>query len=328
MVPRLLALCLLPMPSLRVDASVRSLLAVLVLVVLLGGTATGCGESGDEPDGEAATAEPVRFVYVSWIEGIAMTHVMKVLVEDSLGYEAPLVQAGGAAFAFSAVSEGDADVFLDAWLPTTHGPLWDQYGDRLVDLGPIYDSTTVGLVVPDYVGIKHVRDLGQIRGALEGEIVGIESGAAINDQTQEVLAQYGLAEQFDVVSSSDAAMVSALRRATNNQEPVVITGWKPHWMWGRFDLRYLQGARTGDTDVFGEPENIHKLVRPGFRDEMPADVVALLEAAHLGEAAMTGLMTRFRPGEENPLDTARRWIQDHPDLVRSWLSAAKQEGAS
>ena len=316
------------MLSLRSHASVRSVLVVLILAVLSGGGTAGCGGEENKSGSEGAAEETVRFVYVSWIEGIAMTHVMKVLVEDSLGYDAPLVQAGGAAFAFSAVSEGDADVFLDAWLPTTHGPLWDRYGDRLVDLGPIYDSTTVGLVVPEYVDIQHVRDLGQIRGALDGEIVGIESGAAINDQTQEVLAQYGLADQFDVVSSSDAAMVSALRRAIGNQEPVVITGWKPHWMWGRFDLRYLKGARTGDTDVFGEPENIHKLVRPGFREEMPADVVALLEAAHLGEAAMTGLMTRFRPGEEDPIDTARQWIRDHPDLVRSWLSRVKREASS
>ena len=290
----------------------RPFLAAAMLIVAL----AGCGGSGE---GETPKKPPVRFVYVSWIEGIAMTHVAKVLVEDSLGYEAPLVQAGGAAFAFSAVAEGDADVFLDAWLPTTHGEYWTTYGDRLTDLGPVYDSTTVGLAVPDYVGIRHVRDLPEIADAVDGEIVGIESGAIINRQTRDVLGQHGLADRFRVVSSSDAAMVSALQRAVDNREPVVITGWKPHWMWGRFDLRYLRGAQTGEADVFGEPENIRKLARPRFRSEMPADVVALVDNLHLSDEAMTNLMTRFRPGEEDPLATARQWIEEHPDLVASWM---------
>jgi glycine betaine/proline transport system substrate-binding protein len=90
-------------------------------------------------------------------------------------------------------------------------------------------------------------------------------------------------------------------------------------MWGRFDLRYLDGAQTGQTDVFGEPENIRKLAHPSFRDEMPAEVVSLLQNVHLEETAMANLMNRFRPGQGNYLDTAREWIRDHPALVREWL---------
>jgi glycine betaine/proline transport system substrate-binding protein len=302
--------------SCRVPATL--LPAFLIALMLLAPSAlTGCGSDTAEDTG-SAPVEPVSFVYVSWTEGIAMTHVLQALVEDSVGREVTLTQAGGAAMAFSAVAEGDVDAFVDAWLPVTHGPLWDEYKDQIVDLGPVYDSTTVGFAVPSYVEAQSVGDLANIKDALGGEIIGIESGAAINEQARQVLRDNGLGD-MRVVPSGDAAMVTALQRAIDRNEPIVITGWRPHWMWGRFDLRYLDGAKTGDTDIFGMPEKIHKLLRPGGRDELPQDVLSLLERMHLTDAQMSTLMGAFRPGQNDPLDTARRWIADHPEVVSPWL---------
>jgi glycine betaine/proline transport system substrate-binding protein len=294
----------------RLHALAATFIVVTALLI------AGCGGDGPEED------EPVALVYVSWTEGIAMTHVLQAVIEDSLGRDVQLTQAGGAAMAFSAVAEGDVDAFVDAWLPVTHGPLWEEFGDRIVDLGPVYDSTTVGLVVPDYVEATSIQDLADLETALDGEIIGIESGAAINEQTRQVLAANDL-DGFQVVPSGDAAMVTALQRSIDRNEPIVITGWRPHWMWGRFDLRYLDGAKTGDTDVFGEPEQIRKLLRPNGRETLPADVLQLLERMHLGEREMESLMSAFRPGQEDPLATARSWIERHPDVVSDWLSKAE-----
>lgn len=292
--------------------------ALLVAIFFASFSLSGCGgESADTTGSDAS--KPVAFVYVSWTEGIAMTHVLQALVQDSLGHEVTLTQTGGAAMAFSAVAEGDVDAFVDAWLPVTHGPLWDEYQDRLVDMGAVYDSTTVGFVVPDYVEAQSVSDLTEMKDALGGEIIGIESGAAINEQARQVLSDNGLGD-MRVVPSGDAAMVTALQRAIERKEPVVVTGWRPHWMWGRFDLRYLDGAQTGDTDVFGEPEKIHKLLRPKAREELPTNVVSLLERMHLTSAEMSTLMGAFRPGQNDPLETARRWISEHPEVVRPWLA--------
>ncbi|PEN11104.1 ABC transporter substrate-binding protein [Longibacter salinarum] len=302
-------------PTHRFRIAVGALVFFTVMVF------AGCGDDTSSAD------EPVSLVYVSWTEGIAMTHVLQAVIEDSLDREVELTQAGGAAMAFSAVAEGDVDAFVDAWLPVTHGPLWDEYSDRIVDLGPVYDSTTVGLVVPDYVEAESVTDLADLREDLGGEIIGIESGAAINEQTRRVLENNGI-DGFSVVSSGDAAMVTALQRAIDANEPIVITGWRPHWMWGRFDLRYLDGAKTGDTDVFGEPEQIRKLLRPKGRDELPEDVLRLLKRMHLGESEMESLMTAFRPGKGDLQATARRWIENHPAVVAEWLSHEEPPGDS
>lgn len=301
-----------PKPSL-----LRSAAAVFTAALILATTLVFSGCGADEAGAEE---EPVSLIYVNWTEGVAMTHVLQALIEDSLGRDVELRQAGGAAVAFSAVAQGDMDAFVDAWLPVTHGPLYDEYSDRLVDLGAVYDSTTVGLVVPSYVDADSIQDLAALSDDLDGEIIGIESGAAINRQTREVLDANGLSE-FSVVASGDAAMVSSLQRAIDRKQPIVITGWRPHWMWGRFDIRYLHGAQTGETEVFGAPEKIHKLLRPNGREELPEDVLRLLERMHLTEPEMERLMSAFRPTDSSdPLATARQWIRDNPDTVADWLA--------
>ena len=292
----------------------KNLFGVLLSLLLMAAGA-GCGSEGEgssEPDRE------ITFTYVSWAEGIAMTHLAKVVMEDSLGYDVNLIQAGGAPIAFSSLAQGDADVFLDAWLPITHGRLWDKYENQVVDLGYSYESTEVGLVVPAYMPVSHVQELKKYRDELGGQIVGIESGAAINQQAEEVIQQEAL-DGFQVVASSGPAMAASLRRAYERQEPIVLTGWKPHWMWGQFDLKFLEGAGTGSSDVFGAPENIHKLTRPGFKADHPAEAVQFLENFHLSDEQMASLMNAIRPAEEEPLEAARQWIQEHKAVVSSWL---------
>ena len=292
-----------------------SFLAVLLplLLIMAGAGCSSEGERSDEPGKE------ITFTYVSWAEGIAMTHLAKVVMEDSLGYDVTLIQAGGAPIAFSSLAQGDADVFLDAWLPITHSRLWDEYEDQVVDLGYSYQNTEVGLAVPAYMPISRVQELKKYREELNGKIVGIESGAAINQQAEEVIQKEGL-DGFQVVASSGPAMAASLQRAYERREPIVITTWKPHWMWGPFDLKFLEGASTGSSDVFGAPENIHTLVRPNFKADYPAEVVQFLKNFQLNNEQMASLMNAIRPEEEEPLEAARQWVQEHEAVVNGWLS--------
>ena len=79
---------------------------------------------------------------------------------------------------------------------------------QLEKLGYTYRGTSVGLVVPDYSPIQHVSDLSDYRTELDGEINGIEPGAAINEQTRRILENNGI-DGFQVVASSGPALVAA-----------------------------------------------------------------------------------------------------------------------
>lgn len=292
-----------------------------VLLIGMGVLMAGCG--GEAADGESGTPT-MHFVYVNWVEGIAITHMLHEVLEDSLGVDVEMSRVNGGGVAFSSVASGNADIFVEAWLPTTHQEPWANNKGRLQKLGYTYRGTSVGLVVPDYSPLQHVTDLPDYREELDGEINGIEPGAAINGQTERVLENNGI-EGFTVVASSGPAMVAALQKAINSRESIVITGWKPHWMWSRFDLRYLDGAKTSDTPVFGEPEDIYTLVRPGFADDYPDRVVRFLKAFEVNDAQLNRLMEGFEPeSEKDPFVAAREWIEAHRDVVRGWLEASSK----
>ncbi len=295
---------------------------IAAFVIGLSALALGCGGASEEAAGDESARPVMHFVYVNWVEGIAITHLLHELLEDSLGVDVEMSRVNGGGVAFSSVASGNADIFVEAWLPTTHQQPWAEYQDRLDKLGYTYRGTSVGLVVPDYAPLQHVSDLADYRAELDGTINGIEPGAAINEQTQQVLENSNI-EGFQVVASSGPAMVAALQQAVNRREPIVITGWKPHWMWSRFNLRYLEGARTDDTPVFGTPEDIYTVVRSGFADDYPDRVVRFLRDFEISDAQLNSLMADFEPeSDKDPLQAARDWIQAHPDAIRRWLATA------
>ena len=88
----------------------------------------------------------VKIAYANWLEGIAMSHLAKVVLEEH-GYEVELQNADLAPI-FVSMSGKKSDVFLDAWLPITMKDYMDQYGDSIEFLGEVYGEARVGLVVP------------------------------------------------------------------------------------------------------------------------------------------------------------------------------------
>jgi glycine betaine/proline transport system substrate-binding protein len=304
----------------------RCWIGTAALAALTLGMVAGCGGSTSDPDGAGASTE-MHFVYVNWVEGIAITHMLHEVLEDSLGMDVTMTRVNGGGVAFSSVASGSADIFVEAWLPTTHKDAWAEYNDRVHKLGLTYQGTSVGLVVPAYMDISDISELPNFRDELDGTINGIESGAAINGQTRQILENNGITG-FDVLPSSGPAMVSALQRAIANQEPIVITGWKPHWMWSRFDLTYIPGAKTNDTPVFGAPENIYTVVRNDFEADYPETVVRFLKAFEVNDPQLNRLMEGFQPdSDQEPLPFARQWIRDHRDVVHAWLEAARSDTA-
>ena len=291
---------------------------VATFLVASGLLLTGCS-SPDEDAGDKR--DSIRLVYVNWVEGIAMAHVMHELLQDSLGVEVEQMSAvTGGGTAFTSVASGGADVFVEAWLPSTHSASWEKHDGELQKVGQWYDRTTVGLTVPAYTDIESIEDLADHREALNGRIHGIESGAAVNQQTREVLESNNI-EGFEVLASSGPATWSELQRAVQNERPIVVTGWQPHWKWGRYDLRYLEGAQTGQSPVFGEPEDIFAVGRTNFEEEFPERVVQFFNNVNVGNEELSTLMQPFRPDADtdDSYQAAREWIQNHPELVSSWI---------
>lgn len=301
----------------------RSFLAVVAAVGLLATGLAGCGGSGGDD-----VSREMNMVTVNWIEGMAFTYAQEALLEDSLDMDVDVREVSGGGIAFKSVASGDRDYFNEAWLPTTHQQPWDSTKANAQKLGYTYKGTSVGLTVPAYMDITSVTDLPKFRDQLDGEINGIESGAAVNDQTRQILENNNISG-FKVVASSGPATWQALENAISNKEPIVVTGWYPHWKWGTYDLKYLEGAQTGQTPVFGEPEDVFKIVDNQFVEEFPKKAVCLLKHMEVNDEQIESLMDSFRNRDGmSKEDAAAQWIENHPEWVSDWMDQADECAAS
>ncbi len=101
--------------------------------------------------------EEIELVFVEWDSEIASTNVIGEVLRNQ-GFEVKLTPLDNAIM-WQSVAKGEADGTVAAWLPATHGDLYEQYKDDLVDLGENLKGAKIGLVVPEYMEIDSIEDL-------------------------------------------------------------------------------------------------------------------------------------------------------------------------
>ena len=278
---------------------------VVILAVLLFALAASACSQGDK--------KSIKLAYVAWDSEIASTHVVKHVLETELGYEVELLQVDAGPM-WAGVADGSADAMVAAWLPGTHAAYLEQYGDRIEDLGPNLTGTKIGLVVPSYMDIDSIEDLADpdVAASIGGQIIGIEPGAGIMMATERALEEYGL-DGIKLLESSSSAMAKELMEAYEEQRPIVVTGWTPHWKFAMMDLKYLDDP----IGVYGSEEAIHTMVRQGLRDDLP-DAYAFLDRFEWTADDMAAVMVEIHEGA-TPEKAAEHWVESNREKVDAWL---------
>lgn len=288
---------------------IKKIMAVALSSVLFMTLLAGCQNNG--VDSQEKSSQTVKLAYVNWSEGIAMTNLAAAVLEDKMGYTVELTMAD-AAPVFTSLSSGNTDAFLDVWLPVTHKDYLDKYGENIVDLGISYENARLGLVVPSYVEINSIEELNAHKDLFDGEIIGIDAGAGIMQAAENAIPEYEL--DYKILTGSGPTMTAALGKAIDKQEPIVVTGWAPHWMFAKWDLKILEDPKN----VFGESENIHKYARKNFQEDSP-EAAEFLSRFKLTETELGDLMGAIEEDSREPLEVAREWAKNHEDLIQSWL---------
>ncbi|CAI8765187.1 Glycine betaine/carnitine transport binding protein GbuC [Brevibacillus sp. IT-7CA2] len=147
---------------------------------------------------------------------------------------------------------------------------------------------------------------------LDYKIIGIDAGAGSMVKTEEVMNLYGL-DKWQLVEGSDAAMTAALIKAYEAKEPIIITGWTPHWMFKKMDLKYLADPKNG----FGGAEQIHTIVRKGLKEDQPA-AYQFLDKFWWEPADMESVMVQMIDGKD-PEVAAAEWVKNNEAKVAKWV---------
>ena len=195
----------------------------------------------------AATTSGVQDLtigYISWDENIALANLFKVRLEQR-GYSVELKQLD-AGPTFQALSQGDIDLFQDAWLPITHEDYWEQHKDKVEDLGTWYTGATLNIAVPAYVDeVDSIADLWPSTPTCSTAPSPVSSRGPAwpgSPRTRSSRAT-GSTSKLDLQTSSTTAMLTELDSAIKAEEPIVVTLWHPHWAYSRYDLKDLEDPR-------------------------------------------------------------------------------------
>lgn len=253
---------------------------------------------------ERREKQDVLIVYPNWFDGISITYLAKVMLEDR-GYKVNIKRLEPGPI-YASLSRGDADIYMDAWLPYTHESYWTRFHQKLDILGSVFDDGVSGLVVPEYVTINSIEDLNRHREDFGGKIYGIASGSGIYGNTETAIRKYSL--DYQQLSSSETSMITALKKAEVHKEWIVITGWKPHFMWSDYDLKILEDPlKVYPTDT------IKVISRKGFTLDKP-ELAKFFSNFHLDEKMLGELMTEVS-SDKNPEIGALRFYTKYKDIL-------------
>ncbi|MFI8384521.1 glycine betaine ABC transporter substrate-binding protein [Pseudomonas sp. NPDC079086] len=260
----------------------------------------------------AADKPTLKIGYVNgWDDSVAATHVAGEILQSKLGYTVEL-KAVEPAIMWQGVARGDLDATLSAWLPATHGEYFEKLKDKVEVLGTNYAGAKIGLIVPDYVQAKTIADLQTYAKDFDGKITGIDAGAGVMRRAEEAITEYTLTD-IKLMPSSGPGMATALTRAEKDKKAIVVTGWIPHWMFAKWNLRFLEDPKK----VFGDDEHVDTVANPSITTKAPEAAAFLKKFSWSGEE-VGAVMLAIRDGAK-PEDAAKDWISKNPERVAEWL---------
>lgn len=276
-----------------------------ILFIILSLAIAGCS-SNDEAEGED-DKPTLTFGVTPWTSTVPPTKIAEKILED-MGYEVEETEAETGAI-YTGMSTGDIDVFMDSWFPNQKQYV-EEYEDDIEDVAVSYDDADSGMVVPDYM--DDIEDVGDLKGKedlVDNEIYGIDAGDPAMENMEKVIDAYDL--DLELITSSEASMLSAAEDKIENEEPVVFYGWRPHSMFQDFDLHILSNEDAPGDFFSGSSVNV--IVPKDLEEEAP-EAYEFLSNWSISLDDLEKMIAEIDDGADAD-DVTDEWIDDHQDEI-------------
>ncbi|MGF6737381.1 glycine betaine/proline transport system substrate-binding protein [Paraburkholderia atlantica] len=266
--------------------------------------------------GTSVAAEPIKMAVTNWADVLAVANVAKYVLETKLQQPVKFVQAD-IGIQYQGVARGDLDIMVGGWLPVTHAAYYARYKNDMDDVGIIYTGGKNGWAVPAYIPeseLSSISDLNKpdVKARLNGTIDGIEPGGGLMQASEKTLKGYDL-NGYNLQSSSEAGMLAGVSRAYQSKQWVVATVWSPHWLFQKWQMRYLKDPKG----TLGSEEQVHAFASKQFASRYPrADVFFKhfkLTLADVESIEYEGNATN------DYASAAKKFVDAHPDKLKDWL---------
>lgn len=253
--------------------------------------------------------------WTAWADAEVVSKMAAMILTKGMNFDVELTLSD-ISVQYRGVANGDLDVMLMSWQPKTHEDYLRRYGDDLVDLGTLYEGANLGWVIPDYIPketLNAIPDLAkpEIRAKLDGKIQGIGAGAGIMALSRKALKAYGL--DYELLVASGPAMAMAIGKAVEKKGYIVATGWRPHWKFAAYPLRYLEDPKG----IFAGAESVHAMARKGFKEDHPK-AAAFFSRMHFTLDELETIMAEARKTSHR--EAILSWVKANNDKVSYWMT--------
>jgi glycine betaine/proline transport system substrate-binding protein len=239
----------------------------------------------------------------------------------------------GPATAWAGAQRGDVDMLSEVAMPNQEA-LAGKAAERIDLVHETYGEAGQGWFVPTYAlepgqplaGLRSVTQLNDYADALGGRLVDSDPSFITSEQNAKRLAGYGL--ELEQVTSSEAAQLAELRRAYERREPILVFLYHPHWAFEEFEMTQLEEPTPYQPDCFTTGNGACAMPAYAAWTAASKELVGttprfqqLLTRFELPLPDIEVMLRAVDVDNEDVEDVARRYVADHPDLVRQWVGA-------
>lgn len=231
---------------------------------------------------------------------------------EQVGYEVE-IQEGQIGILYEALASEDIEAFIDIWSPNLQSSYLEKYEGDFEVAGTLYSEMPLGVAVPTYMeDINSISDVKKHPEKFDGKVYAIDPGSGMAKTSKKMVETYQM-DEFEIQNSSVAPMLAQVKKATRNEEGVVFNAWRPHPMFSKFDIKFLD-----------DPKNVWKLddvqigVVKDLKEKSPT-AYKLFSNMKLTLKMVEKWQISLDSEEKEPEELAETWVKENQDKVNKWL---------
>lgn len=287
----------------------------------------------------------IIFADAGWDSARFHNAMAGLVAEEVFGYTFEEL-TGGTTILHEGLLSGEIDVHMEVWTDNIASYMRDIEENKLVELGTNFDDNNQGIYVPRYVvegdpergiepmapDLKTVKDLKKYSDVFQdeekpemGRLYGSIPGWEVDKIMFNKYNAYGLDSNFVYFRpGSEASLGASISNAYEKGEPIAAYYWEPTWLTGKYDMVLLEDDPYDPDkykDGIGELPSVDVVIGASneFNDNNP-EFVEFLKKYETSSALTSEALAYMQDTGADYKETAVWFINQNPDLVRSWLS--------
>ncbi|MGY0407091.1 MAG: glycine betaine ABC transporter substrate-binding protein [Polaribacter sp.] len=233
-------------------------------------------------------------VILSYFDKIKQAHQLHVAPHEKL---------------FEKYRNGEIDVVLGAWLPSSHGKYIQEVEAETLTFSTLYEPYCIW-GVPDYIPVSEVKSVSDITKPAVAKkfnktIQGINEGAGISRFSRNIIQKYGLDTLgFEFKNGSISDCTNAFIEAYKKKEWVIIPLWKPQYLFHTYAIRALEEPKG----LLGTVDKSTIIVHKDAVSKLKPEALQFIKEITLGNKVVTEFDYEYQVKGLEPTKIAKKFI--------------------